>query len=293
MRERQGNTMNPLLYGLNRRRFLTWASATGAFFAAHGLPAEKEPLSKSVTGPVVQDRPRLRHLQLESAVPLEQMKEFYAGVLGLRLLDDRPDRLSISAGQTRLTFRRTSTDRENPFYHFAFNIPENKVLSACRWQERRTPLLPIPKTLRDPKYPDNVVNYSHWNAHSIFFFDPSGNVVEYIARHDLRNAAPGDFGSGDILYASEIAFVVDDVAGTAASLEEVTEAGQYKGSSDQFAAVGDENGLLLVMKRGRVISFDAPEKKAVSVFPTAAVVRGDRRTNYVFPEYPYEVSVEV
>jgi hypothetical protein len=57
-------------------------------------------------------------------------------------------------------------------------------------------------------------------------------------------------------------------------------------------AVGDERGLLLVMKRGRVISFEAPEKKAVSVFPTAAVVGGARRTNYVFPEFPYKVSVE-
>jgi len=220
------------------------------------------------------------------------MREFYRGVLGLLLLEDTPDRLTIRAGQTRLTFRRPAPDRGNPFYHFAFNIPENKVVSAHRWQERRTPLVPVPKTLRDPKYPDEVVNYSHWNAHSIFFFDPSGNVVEYIARHDLRNAAPGDFGSEDILYASEIAFVVDDVAATAAKLKDLAGVEQYKGASDQFVAVGDETGLLLVMKRGRVISFDAPEKKAVSIFPTAAVVRGDRRTDYLFPEFPYEIFVQ-
>ena len=41
-----------------------------------------------------------------------------------------------------------------------------------------------------------------------------------------------------------------------------------------------------------MISFEAPEKKAVSVFPTATVVGGDRRTNYMFPEFPYKVSVE-
>jgi hypothetical protein len=220
------------------------------------------------------------------------MGEFYHRSLGLPVVEEKPDRLTIGAGLTRLTFLRPAANHGKPFYHFAFNIPENKVLSARQWQKKRTPLLPIPEALRDPEYPDDVVNYSHWNAHSIFFFDPSGNVVEHIARHDLRNAAPGDFGSGDILYASEIAFVVDDVAATTEHLKDIVGVGQYRGASDQFAAVGDERGLLLAMKRGRVISFEAPERKAVSVFPTAAVVGGDRRTNYVFPGFPYKVSVE-
>src|SRR5207249_7567926 len=133
--------------------------------------------------------------------------------------------------------------KEKPFYHFAFNIPENKVLAAHRWQKKRTPLLPIPKTLRDPGYPDEVVNY-HWNAHSIFFFDPSSNVVEYIARHDLKNGAPGGFASQDILYASEIGLIVDDVPATASKLKDIVVLNQDKGGSYQFTALGVERGLL-------------------------------------------------
>jgi hypothetical protein len=231
-------------------------------------------------------------LELVSAAPLAEMKAFYHDSLGLRVLDEQRDRLAIRAGGTTITFVTARADAGKPFYHFAFNIPENKVLAAHKWQKERTPLLPIPKNLRDPKYPDDVVDYSHWNAHSIFFFDPAGNVVEYIARHDLKNAAGGGFSSDDILYASEIAFVVDDVAATAAKLKEVAGVGLYKGASDQFAAVGDERGLLLVMKRGRVISFEAKERKAVDVFPTTAAVRGDRRTRFALPEFPYEVLVE-
>lgn len=284
--------MKPQMNSLDRRRWLKWASASSAFFAAHGWTTGKE-LESNLSLPerIVQEGPRLRHLQLVSSVPLARMKEFYHGLIGLRLLEDTSDRFTIAAGQTRLTFLKPAANSGNPFYHFAFNIPENKVLAAHQWQKSRTPLLPIPETLRDRKYPDEVVNYSHWNAHSIFFFDPGGNVVEYIARHDLSNASPGNFGRADILYASEIAFVVDDVVATATKLKEVAAVGQYKGASDQFAALGDENGLLLVMKRGRVISFQSPEKKAVSVFPTTAVVRGDQRGNYVFPDFPYEVVV--
>jgi catechol-2,3-dioxygenase len=136
-----------------------------------------------------------------------------------------------------------------------------------------------------------VVNYGHWNAHSLFFFDPAGNVVEYIARHDLKNAAPGAFGSADILYASEIAFVVDDVPSAAAQLREAAGVRQYRGGDGQFMALGDEHGLLLVMRRGRVISFDSPERKAVEVFPTAARVRGARRGNHRVAGFPYELSV--
>jgi catechol-2,3-dioxygenase len=236
--------------------------------------------------------PRILSLELLAAAPLALMKEFYGKLLGLKIVDEQPNRLTIAAGASRLTFVKAGPDDGKPFYHFAFNIPQNKILAARRWQKARTPLLPIPARLRDPDYPDEVVDYRHWNAHSVFFFDPAENVVEYIARHDLKNAAQGDFSSQDILYVSEIAFVVDDVAATATELKKVVGLDQYRDGSEQFIALGDEHGLLLVMKRGRGISFDAPEKKAVTVFRTEASARGNRRRKYSFATFPYTISVE-
>jgi len=85
---------------------------------------------------------------------------------------------------------------------------------------------------------------------------------------------------------------VDDVPAVASELKRVVGVDQYKGGSEQFTALGDEHGLLLVMRRGRIISFDAPEKKAVSVFRTSATVRGVRRARHRVPGFPYEVSLE-
>jgi hypothetical protein len=243
-------------------------------------------LERSETGP------RLRSLELMSSVPLARMKEFYQQRLGLSIAEEQRDRLTIRAGQTQLTFVTAGPTDGKPFYHFAFNIPENKIQAAWEWQRQRSPLLPISENQRDGDYPDDIVNYSHWNAHAIFFFDPSGNVVEYIARHDLKNAASGPFVSDDILYASEIAWVVDDVLTTAERLKEVVGMEQYRDGSEQFMALGDEQGLLLLMQRGRIISFDSPETKAVEVFPTTATVRGLHPTKYVFPQYPYTILVE-
>jgi hypothetical protein len=108
----------------------------------------------------------------------------------------------------------------------------------------------------------------------------------------LKNGAEGAFNSKDILYASEIGLIVDDVPSTATKLKDVVGVGQYKGGSDEFTALGDEQGLLLVMKRGRVLSFDSEVKKAADIFRTTASVRGAKQVKYRFPKLPYEVSVE-
>jgi catechol-2,3-dioxygenase len=277
---------------IDRRGFLTSASASAALIAAHRSLLSWNPGLASAPDDHKRTDPRILGLTLLTSAPLEQMKEFYHQVLGLRILEETPDRLTLAGGETPVTLGKAGPDDGEPFYHFAFNIPENKLLAARTWQKERTPLLPIPARLRDPQYPDDVVDYRHWNAHSIFFFDPAGNVVEYIARHDLKNATRGSFASQDILYASEIGLIVDDVPATASKLKEVVGLEQYRGGSDQFTALGDEHGLLLVMKRGRILSFDAEELKAAAVFRTAASVRGVKPTKYSFPNAPYEVIVE-
>jgi hypothetical protein len=279
---------DPQMQQPDRRHFLAWASAAGTFFAAHGFSPAQEGAQKAVG----KGEPLIRQLELLTAIRLVDMKAFYHDLLGFSIVVERPDRFTVHAGQTQLTFVSAAADVGKPFYHFAFNIPENKAAEARDWQAKRTPLLPIPEALRDPKYPDDVVHYRHWDAHSVFFFDPAGNVVEYIARHGLKNAAPGAFGRSDILYASEIAFVVDDVMAAKTALKGAVELGEYTGSSDQFGALGDEFGLLLVMKRGRVISFEAKERKEVTVFPTAATLRGPKPCKYTVPNFPYAVVVE-
>ena len=60
-----------------------------------------------------------------------------------------------------------------------------------------------------------------------------------------------------------------------------------------FAALGDEHGLLLVMKRGRVISFESPRRRAVDVFPTDVVIRGPRSVAATpLAGYPYQLTLE-
>jgi hypothetical protein len=273
---------------VGRRQFLT--TTASALIGAHqplaALASSRSPLQAAMTAP------RLVALDLLTAARLADMERFYRS-LGLPVAMPSRERLTVSAGGTEITFRPVPADGGQPFYHFAFNIPENKIVDALEWQKARGPLLPIPERNRDPNMPPEVVDYSHWNAHSIFFLDPGGNVVEYIARHDLKNARSGAFGPRDILYASEIAFVVDDVVRTAATLQGVARVRQYRGGGPQFTALGDEEGLLLVMQRGRILNFQPQsDEKAARVFDTSARVRGGAAAVFRMPGFPYTLTVE-
>lgn len=233
--------------------------------------------------------PLIRELRLKTHL-LKEMRSFYKDKIGFPISADTVTSVTFQAGKSLLTFEQV-TDASKPWYHFAFNIPQNLLLEARKWQLERTLLMPIPERLRDPRFPDDVVNYSHWNAHALFFFDPAGNVVEYIARHDLRNDASGPFSVRQILYASEIGLIVDDVPAAASKVKEVAGVEIYKGGSDVFTAMGDEHGLLLVMKRDRHLNFQDNEEKAAKIFPTIAHVTGEKRIEHKLDGFPYELTV--
>ena len=278
---------------LDRRRFLGSTAATAACLALHDLPAWAA--QGAATQPFsTEGRPRILALELLSGAPVGAMKEFYGKQFDMAIPSDRPDRFTFDAGETKMTFvESASTGSERPFYHFAFNIPENKILAALEWQKARTPLLTVPESHRAPGFPAEVAFSSHWNAHSIFFLDPAGNLVEYIARHDMKNAdSSPSFSWADLLYISELALVVDDVAGTAAMLRNAAALGQYRNASDELAALGDESGMLIVAKRGRRLDLTPLATPPAAVHRTAVAIRGPKASRHQIASSPYEISVE-
>src|SRR6266516_3169679 len=152
---------------------------------------------------------RIRELRLLTSNLAEQ-KEFYTRTLGLPLAYEQDGLVVIQAGGTKLVFTQAQEGSE-PYYHFAFNITENKLLQAKTWIAEQHIALS-----RDD--PNNWYSKS-WNSHAIYFYDPAGNIVEFIARHSLATGQDGLFTERDILYASEIGLVTDDVVTTAEVLQ--------------------------------------------------------------------------
>src|SRR5438105_3176896 len=113
----------------NRRSFLACAAASAAWIMAHRGIASGNPGPVGPPSEQYEAGPRILSLELLTAASLAAMKAFYHGALGLHVLAEERERLTIGAGKTRLTFVPAGSADGKPFYHFAFNIPENKILA--------------------------------------------------------------------------------------------------------------------------------------------------------------------
>lgn len=278
---------NNSLYKLMPRRQFTQHMAASAFIAAlHPSFAFCNFMPKMANATA-----RIKSLRLLTGAPLADMKHFYHKLLELPILEEKSNQISIRAGETDLTFYKVETAQ--PFYHFAFNIPENKIIAARNWQKARSPLFATPPHMIDNQYPTDIRHFQNWNAHSVFFWDPAGNIVEYIARHDLKNSASGNFSSKDILCASEIGFVVDDATTTAELVKNAFDLEQYRGGDDNFRAIGDEMGLLLMFKKGRQIGDQTGGKPKFcdEIFKTEVLISNHLDYKLSIPNYPYLISV--
>lgn len=284
-----------------RRRLLGDLATAGAFLIAHDRLVEAWAAPAAAPDPA--GRPLIAGVRLLTAAPLEEMQRFYAEKLGLRLIDRQAAEISFAAGSSRLTFVKARPEQIRddggrgdgaPFYHFAFNIPQNKIRAARDWQARRTALVPTPSHMQDSAFPPDVRHFRSWNSHAVFFFDPAFNIVEYIARHDLRNDRPDatSFSSEDLLFLSEIGFVVDfDEQGPVVeALEKSIGLAAYPRGSSPRWAMGDENGLLLCLgRKGELWGENTATPVKWDVFPTEATINRPLARPLDLPGLPYRV----
>ncbi|HEX8231177.1 MAG TPA: hypothetical protein VF826_17985 [Chloroflexia bacterium] len=217
-------------------------------------------------------------LELQTDDLLTQ-RQFYGDVLQLPAVASS-ETLQVQVGSSSLTFIQ-STGSHNQAYHFAFNIPENRFEEAKAWIAERTPLITSSSG-------EDSFDFVNWSAHSCYFRDPAGNILEFIARHTLPNASNQPFDERGILSISEIGMASDDVIAT---VEQLQGAGMpvYDGvGSDTFAAMGDEHGLFIVVKRGRIWFPDTGTP--AGLLPLKVVVSLGGSATTVLSGPPYEVS---
>ena len=256
--------------------------------AFHSCPfGESFSETNKKTTPTPPSKSLIKNIRLLTSVSLDKMKAFYSGKLGLQLIRETKSEIHFQAGDSSLTFVKIQS-QDSPWYHFAFNIPENKLRLALQWQANKTAIIPTPLRARDAKYPEKVRHFPHWNAHSIFFYDPAGNLLEYIARHDLKNAQKGAFSSKDLLNISEIAFVVDDQHETAKLFHQELGLDVYPKGQTRWWAMGDENGLLLAIPK-RIWGENTAQPKRFKIYKTEATIYGSKPLQIQVKGYPYEV----
>ena len=178
------------------------------------------------------------------AADLQAQQDFYTNILELPVKRTSSG-LEVKAGNTDILFVQAPPDFEGA-YHFACNIPENQFRAAKEWISGRVPLL------REENGTDEFHSES-WNSDSVYFKDAAGNVLEFIARHNLEKAREDEFDSDHILNISEIGLPSEDVVAFADQLCRQLGLSVFKQEPNEtFTPVGDDNGLLIVPIKGRI-----------------------------------------
>jgi len=173
-----------------------------------------------------------------------ETERFYNTTLAVETEMMNKEEVSFLIGTTRLVFKKSAVQQPN--YHLAFDIPNNKLEEAFNWLAERTLLLPVTESSK-------FASFESWNATSIYFYDNNKNLLELICRADLLNESALPFSSNALLYISEIGIVTDNVQEMADELIDKYGLAYYDKQTKQenFVVLGDETGLFILVSPDR------------------------------------------
>lgn len=139
---------------------------------------------------------------------IKALRRFYGNVLELDLTDSAPEHFTVRFGESHLTFKHT----EQPaFYHFAINIPGNQFSMMKYWITDRL-------TLNREEGRDEVY-FPSFDADSMYFEDPAGNIVELIGRR--KRDLFGDLTKESFLNISEMSITTPHVVEVGDQLQDL------------------------------------------------------------------------
>ena len=186
---------------------------------------------------------------------IDGQTEFYSQVLGLEIVKKSPKNVSFHIDNSLLQFEQK---KEATPYHFAINIPANKEEEALQWLKSRITIL------KDEQ--DEIIDFRAWNAKAIYFYDQDKNIVELIARKNLKNESDQNFGPEQFLEISEIGVPTRDIESEFSILRNAMGIEIYDGGFGNFCAIGDENGLFICINKEHKKWYPTNDKAFASNF---------------------------
>ncbi|MEG0192145.1 MAG: VOC family protein [Stenotrophomonas sp.] len=130
--------------------------------------------------------------------------------------------------------------------HLAFNVPDNRFAEAMAWLRARAPLQ------RNPEGLDYFALESSWQSQSVYFTGPDGLILELIGRRRLPSSdRKGVFHGSELTCLSEVGLPSNDVDAVREHSSQRFGLQPISPPSPQFAPMGDDEGLLIVVAADR------------------------------------------
>ncbi len=224
---------------------------------------------------------KILELELETN-DLAGTKQFYTNVLAFKLLSEDKKQLCVKIGSSLLYFRYTPWAPAGP-YHIAFNIPANKIDEARNWLQDRAAFL------YESGSGTPVVTHEEWGAKALYFYDTDFNILELIS-HQSAPVTNVPFSADAVLNIGEVGMAVPDVQAFTDELKVRLQLPQWKTAYPGFTAVGDAEGMFIVVKEQRAWF---PTQNKAMARPMRVLVQGTTSDTISFHVYNITQTVAV
>lgn len=198
---------------------------------------------------------------------IEAQKKFYEETLGLKILHSHEKEISFKMGRSILKFIKNS---ESEPYHFAINIPSNKVNKALEWLKERVEIQ------KDGE--NEIIDFPAWNAESIYFYDPDKNILEFISRKNLDYKSTNPFNCKDLFEISEIGIATENFKEKFDMLISDVGVIKFGGGKEVFSALGSETGLFILIDKNKKDWFPTNDKALAAEFIVKIELNGTLNT---------------
>jgi catechol 2,3-dioxygenase-like lactoylglutathione lyase family enzyme len=192
---------------------------------------------------------------------LQQLQDFYVGKLGFPLQATAAG-MTLQCGASQLEIQVGGKS----YHHFAFNIPPDQIGAAADWLEGLgIALLPFEG--------HRIVPFPNWDAEAVYFHDPAGNIVEFIARKRLPASGRPQFSIDQVGCISEIGFATFTHAEHLTALNAEIGIPVFGSPTKTFCALGDDHGLFILVDAAHKLWI--PSMEPALPFPFVAdIVQG-------------------
>ncbi|MFD1096546.1 VOC family protein [Salegentibacter chungangensis] len=197
---------------------------------------------------------KIERLEIYSSKGQEQLR-FYRDLLGLEIQNHKEDSFEVKLGYSVLKFKRA--EQSTP-YHIAIHIPDKQEEEALRWLKERVAIL--------KNNTDEIVDFSNWQAKSMYFYDKEENIMEFISRRNFNKPESAIFSEKSLLGISEIGLATTNIREKFNFLRENCGLEVFDGSFERFCAIGDPEGLIITINKKLKDWFPTGDKASASEF---------------------------
>ncbi len=177
--------------------------------------------------------------KLEIATPdLAKQLFFYRDCLGLEIREQKEGSFEIVMGFSILKFRE---DKNFTPYHIALHIPDHQEGKALAWLKTRGSILKNTQ--------EEIVDFSSWDAKSVYFYDRDKNIMEFISRRDFLKPVSEDFSEKSLLGIAEIGLATANIEEKFNFLDQRCDLEVFDGNFEKFCAIGDHQGLFITINK--------------------------------------------